>query len=205
MATEKLKFKLELYATMWDKPPIADIKINEKDLRIDKNLFSQAVATNYFKLMSYKDEYEVSRLFSNEEFINQVNNTFEGDFNINYHLASPIFSKKDPVTNKPIKRSFGPWLLIFFKFLSPLRFLRGTIFDPFGYLEERKIERQLIKEYKSRILAITSKLTSSNYSIAVEIASTPDQIRGFGHIKKKNIEIAKNCELSLMSSFNGHI
>ena len=181
------------------------VQKSEENLRIEKNLFSKAVAKNYFKLMFYKDEYEVSRLFSNKEFINQINDNFEGDFNINYHMAPPIFSKKDPVSNKPLKRNFGPWLLYFFKFLSSLRFLRGTLFDPFSYLGERKIERQLIKDYENLILKINSKLSSNNYDTAVEIASTPDQIRGFGHVKKKNLEIAKNCELSLMSTFNGQV
>jgi indolepyruvate ferredoxin oxidoreductase len=83
------------------------------------------------------------------------------------------------------------------------KFLRGTYFDLFGYFEERKIERLLINNYKDRILEICTKLTIENYALAVEIASTPDQIRGFGYIKEKNIEIAKRCEDKLMSAFNG--
>ena len=93
--------------------------------------------------------------------------------------------------------------MILFKFISKFKFLRGTYFDIFGYFDERKIERLLIKNYRKRIKEICSKLTIDNYALAVEIASIPDQIRGFGYIKKKNIEIAKSCEVKLMSSFNG--
>jgi len=179
------------------------VKKYEQKIKIDKNNFSNAVAINYFKLMSYKDEYEVARLYSNKEFISKINNTFEGNFKINFHLAPPIFYKKDKVTGNPLKMHFGSWTMILFKFISTLKFLRGTYFDPFAYLDERKIERLLINDYKDRILEICSKLTKDNYTLAVEIASIPDQIRGFGYIKNKNIEIAKSCEDRLMSAFNG--
>ena len=135
--------------------------------------------------------------------VNKINETFEGNFKINYHLSPPIFCTKDKVTGYPLKINFGSWIMILFKFISMFKFLRGTYFDLFGYFEERKIERLLINNYKDRILEICSKLTIENYALAVEIASIPDQIRGFGYIKKKNIEIAKNCENKLMSMFNG--
>ena len=100
---------------------------------------------------------------------------------------------------------FGPWLVMLFKIISKFKFLRGTYLDLFGYFDERKIERLLIKNYNEKILELCSKLNLDNYEIATEIASIPDQIRGFGYIKKKNIEIAKNCEDKLMSIFNGQI
>ena len=179
------------------------VKKYEQKIKIDKNNFSNAVAINYFKLMSYKDEYEVARLYSNKEFISKINNTFEGNFKINFHLAPPIFYKKDKVTGNPLKMHFGSWIMVLFKFIGIFKFLRGTYFDPFAYLDERKIERLLINDYKDRILEICSKLTKDNYTLAVEIASIPDQIRGFGYIKNRNIEIAKSCEDRLMSAFNG--
>jgi len=179
------------------------VKKYEENINVDVKNFSNAVAINYFKLMSYKDEYEVARLYSNNEFINKINETFEGNFKINFHLAPPIFYKKDKVTGNPLKMTFGSWTMNLFKFISKFKFLRGTYFDLFGYFEERKIERLLINKYKNLIQEICPKLTIDNYSLAVEIASTPDQIRGFGYIKKKNIEIAKNCENKLMSMFNG--
>jgi len=164
------------------------VKKYEQKIKIDKNNFSNAVAINYFKLMSYKDEYEVARLYSNKEFISKINNTFEGNFKINFHLAPPIFYKKDKVTGNPLKMNFGSWIMVLFKFIGIFKFLRGTYFDPLAYLDERKIERLLINNYKDRILEICSKLTIDNYTLAVEIASIPDQIRGFGYIKNKNIE-----------------
>ncbi len=179
------------------------VKKCEEKISVDIKNFSNAVAINYFKLMSYKDEYEIARLYSDNEFINKINETFEGNFKINFHLSPPIFYRQDKVTGRPLKINFGSWIMILFKFISMFKFLRGTYLDPFGYFKERKIERLLINSYKERILEICSKLTIENYALAAEIASTPDQIRGFGYIKEKNIEIAKRCEDKLMSAFNG--
>ena len=123
-------------------------------------------------------------------------------YKINFYLAPPIFSKKDKVTGKPLKIKFGQWIMIFFKIISKLKFLRGTFLDPFGYLAERKSEKKLIKDYKNCILEIAKKLSKENYNIAVDIASTPDQIRGFGHVKEKNIKIAEDCQSNLISAFN---
>jgi len=197
-----LEYQNKKYADQY-KELVNYVKKQEQKINVDKNIFSNAVAINYFKLMSYKDEYEVARLYSNNEFINKINKTFEGNFKINFHLAPPIFYKKDKVTGNPLKMNFGPWIMILFKFISKFKFLRGTYFDPFAYLDERKTERLLINNYKKCILEICTKLTIDNYTLAVEIASIPDQIRGFGYIKNKNIEIAKNCENKLMSVFNG--
>ena len=163
----------------------------------------QTVAYNYFRLMSYKDEYEVSRLYSDKKFYNEISTNFSGDYKIYYNLSPPIFFKKDPITNMPIKSEFGPWIIYCFKILSFFKFLRHTPFDPFGYFHDRKMERKLIKDYENLIIKICSNLKSENYDIAIEIASNYDQIRGFGHIKKKNIEIAKSCEDKLLSAFNG--
>ena len=152
--------------------------------------------------MAYKDEYEVARLYSNNDFINHINQTFEGNFKINFYLSPSFFSKKDKVTKNPLKTKFGPWLMTLFKIISKFKFLRGTFLDPFSYLLERKKERKLIKDYKDSILEIAKKLNKNNYNIAVDIASTPDQIRGFGHIKEKNIKVAENCLNNLINTFN---
>ncbi len=164
--------------------------------------FSKAVALNYFKLMSYKDEYEVARLYSDNNFADNIKQTFEGNYKINFYLAPPIFSKKDKVTGVPLKMKFGQWILTLFKIISKFKFLRGTIIDPFGYLKERKNERKLIIDYKNCILEIGKKLSKDNYDIAVDIAFTPDQIRGFGHIKEKNIKIAEDCRNNLITTFH---
>ena len=100
--------------------------------------------------MAYKDEYEVSRLYTDPQFRKKINENFEGNFKIHFHMSPPIFSKKDSVTGLPIKITIGPWLFLLMKILASSRFLRGTLFDPFSYLGERKIERQLIKNIKVR-------------------------------------------------------
>ena len=166
------------------------------------NKFSTAVLNNYFKLMSYKDEYEVSRLYSSDEFINKIKEKFSGNYKINFYLAPPIFYKKDKVTGNPLKIKFGQWLLNLFKILSKFKFLRGTLFDPFGYLPERRKERKLVTDYKNTVLEIGKKLSINNYDIAVDIASFPDQIRGFGHVKEKNIRSAEECKNNLINAFN---
>jgi len=197
-----IEYQNKKYADQY-KELVDYVKKHEENIKVDVKNFSNAVAINYFKLMSYKDEYEVARLYSNNEFISKINETFEGNFKINFHLSPPIFYTQDKVTGRPLKINFGSWIMILFKFISMFKFLRGTYLDPFGYFKERKIERLLINSYKERILEICSKLTIENYALAAEIASTPDQIRGFGYIKEKNIEIAKRCEDKLMSAFNG--
>ena len=197
-----IKYQNEKYANKY-KELVEYVRTEEEKINIKKTNFSDAVLTNYFKLMAYKDEYEVARLYSSKEFISQIEKNFYGNFRINFNLAPIFFTKKDKITGNPTKINFGSWLMFVFKFICIFKFLRGTYFDIFGYFEERKKERLLIKNYKEKILEICSKLDAENYSLAVEIASIPDQIRGFGHIKKKNIEIAKSCEDKLMSAFNG--
>ena len=152
--------------------------------------------------MAYKDEYEVSRLMTNKKFLDDVNKNFEGDFNYNFYLAPPIFSKKSKVNGKLVKIKFGGWLFSVFKLLCKLKFLRGTKFDPFGYLNERKKERELIRDYQQTITGIGTKINKSNYETAVKIASIPDQIRGFGHVKEKNIKEAINYRTDLLNSFH---
>ena len=195
-----IKYQNEKYAKKF-KDLIEFAKTSDEKIG-NGNKFSTAVLNNYFKLMSYKDEYEVSRLYSSDEFINKIKKNFDGNFKINFYLAPPIFYKKDKVTGNPLKIKFGQWLLIIFKILNKLKFLRGTLFDPFGYFSERKNERKLIKDYKNIILEIGKKLTVNNYNVAVDIASFPDQIRGFGHVKEKNLRVAEECKNNLMNAFN---
>ena len=195
-----IEYQNEKYAQEYKKL-VGYAKNCEQKIDKGKN-FSKAVAINYFKLMSYKDEYEVARLYSNNEFINKINQSFEGNFKINFYLAPPIFSKKDKITGNPLKTKFGPWVMTLFKIIRKFKFLRGTFFDPFGYLSERKSERKLIEDYKNCILDIGKKLSKDNYDIAVDIASAPDQIRGFGYVKEKNIKIAEDCQSNLIATFN---
>ncbi|MFZ0487571.1 MAG: DUF6537 domain-containing protein, partial [Arenicellales bacterium] len=148
---------------------------------------SKAVARSLHKLMAYKDEYEVARLFTSGEFMQRVKQQFQGHYKLQFHLAPPLLAKRDPVTGHPKKRAYPGWTLHLFKALATLKFLRGTKLDPFGYSSERKLERRLIREYKETIETLLSDLDSSNYELSVDIAELPQQIRGFGHVKLQNV------------------
>jgi indolepyruvate ferredoxin oxidoreductase len=160
---------------------------------------AEAVARNLFKLMAYKDEYEVARLYGHGEFLRQVAEEFDGDkLRFEFHLAPPLLARRDPRTGVPRKISFGPWLLPFFRLLMRLKFLRGTAFDPFGHGAERKAERKLIADYEATLAEVLEKLNGDNHHLAVGIAAIPEKIRGFGHVKLRNLAAAKADEAALL-------
>jgi indolepyruvate ferredoxin oxidoreductase len=156
-----------------------------------KDRISKAVARYYFKLMAYKDEYEVARLHSAPDFLEKLKQQFEGDYRVSFNLAPPAFSKVDPVTGEPKKMEFGSWMLGAFRVLAKLKFLRGSAFDVFGYTPERRMERQLITRYEETVGQITEKTTATSYEIAVKLASIPEQIRGYGHVKQQHLQKAE--------------
>ncbi len=162
---------------------------------------SKAVARYYFKLMAYKDEYEVARLHTDPAFLEKLKAEFDGDFKLAFNLAPPIMAKPDPVSGEPTKKRFGPWVVSLFKVLRALKGLRGTPFDIFGYSEERKLERRLIVEYADRMRGLLSRLSAVNYDVAVEIASIPERIRGYGHIKRRHLAEVKPKEAELLAAF----
>ena len=145
------------------------------------------VAKNLFKLMAYKDEYEVARLYVDGAFQRKLEATFEGDLKLEFHLAPPLFAKRDPSTGHLKKMRFGAWMMTAFKALASLRGLRGTALDPFGRTQERREERALIGEYEALIREIMSSLGADNHAQAVALASLPEKIRGFGHVKTANL------------------
>ena len=161
-----------------------------------------AVAQNYFKLMAYKDEYEVARLYSDPAFLKKIQTQFEGDYQLRFHLAPPLISRLDPVTGEAEKREFGPWMMNVFKTLTKLKGLRGGAFDIFGYTAERRMERRLVDDYEQTVRALLKDLNTENHAIAVQIAAVPEQIRGFGHVKIKQLDTAKAREAELLSVFN---
>ena len=160
-----------------------------------------AVAKNLFKLMAYKDEYEVARLHADGAFAANLAQQFKGDFKLTFHLAPPILGRRDGFTGKPLKTEFGPWIMTGFKFLAKLKGLRGTRFDPFGRTAERRMERQMIVDYRERIESLLPKLNAANASVAAKIAALPDNIRGFGHVKEASIAKAKALEVDLLAAF----
>jgi indolepyruvate ferredoxin oxidoreductase len=142
---------------------------------------SEAVARYLFKLMAYKDEYEVARLYTDTSFVDRVKSTFDGgNLRFEFHLAPPLLARRDKVTGEPKKMSFGPWLLGAFRVLKKFKVLRGTPLDPFGYTAERRTERRLIAEYCELLRELCERLTPENHAVAVGLTSLPEKIRGFG-------------------------
>ena len=152
---------------------------------------SKAVARYYFKLLAYKDEYEVARLYSDATFRKQLEAQFEGDYQLQFHLAPSWLSKPDVVTGQPRKRSFGPWMLKAFGVLARFKFLRGSMLDPFGHSAERRLERELVEEYEANVAYLLGELNAGNYRTAVALAEIPEQIRGYGHVKEATLANAR--------------
>ncbi len=163
---------------------------------------AEAVARYLFKLMAYKDEYEVARLYSGTSFLDRVKSSFAGDrLRFEFHLAPPLLARRDPLTGEPKKMSFGPWMLKAFAVLAKFKVLRGTALDPFGYTEERRTERQLISGYEQLLNEILEHLTAANHRVAVELAMIPEKIRGFGPVKQRHLAAAKAEEAALREQF----
>ena len=163
---------------------------------------AEAVARYYYKLLAYKDEYEVARLYSDPAFTDALEKQFTGDYRLEFHLAPAWLARSDPDSGRPRKRRFGQWMLRGFKLLARLRGLRGTPFDPFGYGHDRRLERQLVRSYEGRIEELMGKLDAENHALAVEIASIPEGIRGFGHVKRAHVEAAREKEAELLHALS---
>ena len=167
-----------------------------------KSGLADAVARYLFKLMAYKDEYEVARLYAEPSFLAQVKNEVAGEnLTLKFHLAPPLFARKDKVTGLPKKMTLGPWMLPAFRMLAKFKVLRGTAFDIFGYSEERRTERKLVADYEAMLDEVMVKLAPENHHIAVGLANIPEKIRGFGHVKARHLVAAKADEAALLDQF----
>jgi len=186
------------YKTLVDAARAVDEKLNGKADRL-----TEAVAKYYYKLMAYKDEYEVARLYTDGQFLNQVKQTFEGGIKLQLNLAPPIFAKKDPATGHLMKQEFGAWIITVMRVLKHFKFLRGTPLDIFGHSAERRLERQLIADYKKLIETLLPNVTAETYNTVVDIASIPEFIRGYGHVKEKNLAEARRKEAILLEKIHG--
>ena len=158
---------------------------------------AEAVARYAFKLMAYKDEYEVARLYTSGDFQRRVAEQFEGDYKLTFHLAPPLLAKKDG-EGRLVKRTYGPWVFTAFRVMAKLKFLRGTAFDVFGRTAERTMERRLIGDYLRLIDELLPALNADNVALAVELASVPERIRGYGHVKEAHLHAAKQHEAELL-------
>jgi indolepyruvate ferredoxin oxidoreductase len=181
---------------------VEKVKTAEANKAPGQCALSEAVARYLFKLMAYKDEYEVARLYTDTAFVERVKSTFDGDnLRLEFHLAPPLLARRDKVTGELKKMSFGPWLLGAFRVLAKFKVLRGTPLDPFGYTAERRTERRLVAEYLDVLADIVEHLTPDNHSSAVALASLPEKIRGFGHVKQRHIAAAQAEEAALREQF----
>jgi len=165
-------------------------KVQASEASLGRTALSEAVARNLFKLMAYKDEYEVARLHAETGFRERIAAMFEGDFQVHYHLAPPLFAGRDD-KGELVKRKYGPATIGMFRLLARLKGLRGTPLDIFGRTEERRGERALIGEYRASIEQVLAGLNAGNHALAVDIARIPDQIKGFGHVKARNLAAAR--------------
>jgi len=161
-------------------------QVQGAEAAVGKTSLTDAVARNLFKLMAYKDEYEVARLHSDPAFQQRLRDQFEGDFQLKFHLAPPLLSKTNE-QGELIKQTYGPWMLSVFGWLARFKGLRGTAFDIFGKTEERHTERALIQDYRASIEEVLRSLNADNHALAVDIARLPDQIKGYGHVKARHL------------------
>jgi indolepyruvate ferredoxin oxidoreductase len=198
--TELTKYQDAAYAGRYS-AFVAEILSAEQGRAKGLSGLAEAVARNYFKLLAYKDEYEVARLHSDPEFRARIERQFEGDFSLRFHMAPPLLARRDPKTGRLLKREYGSWMMGALGFLAGLKGLRGGPFDIFGRTAERRRERALIVEYEVLLRELTAGLDAENHALACEIAALPEMIRGFGHVKEANISDAKAREAELMARF----
>ena len=173
----------------------------EKRVTPESSALAEAAARYFYKLMAYKDEYEVARLHSDPAFLAELDAQFPNGYTIEYNLAPPLLSKRDPETGELIKQKYGPWILKAFRHLAKLKHLRGGKWDIFGKTEERHMERQAIEDYDRLLTDLCAKLTRDNLAIAVKLASMPDDVRGYGHVKERHVALAKAKQAQLMADF----
>ena len=184
------------YLTLYQDQAYADryrqsvraVRAAEQAARSGSTELTDAFARSLFKLMAYKDEYEVARLHSDGAFAREIADHFEGDYRVSYHMAPPLLARRDPVTGLPRKQEFGPWMGKALSVLARLKFLRGTPFDPFGHSGHRKRERRLREDFEAGILRQCKTLDAGGLSELTRLASLPLEVRGFGHVKDKGLE-----------------
>ena len=185
---------------------VAKVRAAEESRAPGRTGLADAVARNLFKLMAYKDEYEVARLYTDGTFAKQIESSFEpGNLRFEFHLAPPLLARVDKITGEPRKMSFGPWMMKAFGILRKFKRLRGTMLDPFGYTAERRTERKLIADYEAMLSEVLGKLDADNHPLAVGLAVIPEKIRGFGHVKLRNLKTAKADEAALLEQFRAGV
>jgi indolepyruvate ferredoxin oxidoreductase len=175
-------------------------RVRASEAALGKTALTEAVVRNLFKLMAYKDEYEVARLHSDPAFHARLASQFEGDFTLKVHLAPPLIARKNE-RGELVKQPFGPYMFKVFKLLARFKGLRGTPLDIFGRTEERRTERALIGQYRADVEALLAGLSATNHGLALEIARLPEQIKGFGHVKERHLAAARSRREALLQQW----
>jgi len=180
---------------------VEKVRSAEDRLLPGSNRITEAVALNYYKLLAYKDEYEVARLYASPEFSERLRSQFEGRYRLRYNLAPPLLARRDARTGALIKAEYGPWILRVFKVLASMKRLRGTRLDVFGYSAERRTERALIDEYEQLVGQVLGGLTRERMDTAVALLTLPDRIRGYGHVKEKAVAEFRKERAEMLARF----
>ena len=180
---------------------VALVRQTESARMPNSTVLTVAVARYWFMLLAIKDEYEVARLYSDGEFRKRLEAQFEGDYTLKFHLAPPLWAKPDPITGHVAKREYGPWMMKAFGVLARMKGLRGTALDVFSFSAERRLERKLIRDYATLVDELLAKLAPHNHALAVELASIPEDIRGYGHVKDRHVRQAMAKEAGLLQKF----
>jgi indolepyruvate ferredoxin oxidoreductase len=199
-AAELIEYQNIAYADRY-RQLVKEVIAGEQKLEAKDQSLSQMVAEYYFKLMAYKDEYEVARLHSGKVLQETLKETFDGDFKLAFHLAPPVLGGRDPDTGRYPKRVFGGWMMHVFTVLATFKFLRGTVLDPFGYASHRRQERELIADYATTIRKLLPDLTIDNYDVAVAIAELPKKVRGYDTVKEASVIQVQDQERQLLAEF----
>ncbi|WP_127805695.1 indolepyruvate ferredoxin oxidoreductase family protein [Hydrogenophaga sp. NH-16] len=175
-------------------------QVRQAESRLGKTSLTEAVARYLFKLMAYKDEYEVARLHTDPAFRAQIAEQFEGDYRLQLHLAPPLFAKTND-KGELIKQTYGPWMLKAMSVLARFKGLRGTALDVFGRTEERRTERELIVQYRADIEGLLAGLNADSHALVLEVARLPEQIRGFGHVKARHLAAVQTRREQLLAQW----
>ena len=176
---------------------VQEARAREQALDLGNERFTRAVAQSLFKLMAYKDEYEVARLYTDPAFRQSLEQQFEGDLKLSFYMAPPVISRARQ-GEPPRKIELGGWMLPAMRILAKGKMLRGSALDLFGRTDERRMERQLIEQYEARVRELLPQLKADNMRLATDVAALPMTMRGFGHVKQANVVLARVREAELL-------
>jgi indolepyruvate ferredoxin oxidoreductase len=183
------------YAAAVERTKQAEAKLGAGDA------LAKAVAKYLYKLMAHKDEWEVARLYARPEFRQELERAFEGDLRLRFHVAGGPFGKRDAASGKLVKREVGPWLMTAFRLMAPLRRLRGSLLDPFRNAGERRLARELLATYEADLDRIVAELDAGNHALAVRLASLPEKVRGYGHVREQHAQAMKTEREALLAQW----